>query len=174
MSPIAVGLDLLLVTLLIVALVVGLRLNRRLKALRDGQDSFVRAVGELDAAAARAEAGLSALRAASEDAHDTLLTRIETARGLIARLEGAAEVATRAGATILSGPAPAAAPVNPVSPPLRSEGRPDPRFRDAMVARIPARAAPARPPAARGLDDDLFEVTPRSVDALQWRAGERK
>jgi hypothetical protein len=163
MSPIAAGLDLLLIALLIVALVVGLRVNRRLKALRDGQDSFVKAVMELDTAAARAENGLASLKAATEETHDTLLTRIETARGLIVRLENAAEAANRAAATLAAAPAPAASPV-------RAESRLDPRFRDAL-ARDPARPALVRPAAgARNLDDDLFEATPRSASALPWRA----
>src|SRR3712207_2175872 len=90
MSPISLGLDILLIGLLLVALAVGLRLNKRLKALREGQAGFIAAVGDLDAAALRAEAGLKALRAASEDTHDALLTRTETARALCAKLESAA------------------------------------------------------------------------------------
>ena len=163
MSPVAAGLDLLLVALLIVALVVGLRLNQRLKALRDSQASFVKAVGELDLAAARAEAGLHSLRLASEDAHDVLLTRIETARGLIARLETASDTATRA-TTALAAPAAAPAPSVPVSPPLRFEGRPAPR---------PVRPIRAATVAARGLDDDLFESDPPVADRLQRRTERR-
>jgi hypothetical protein len=173
MSPIAVGLDILLVTLLIAALVVGLRLNRRLKALREGQAGFVKAVGDLDAAAARAEAGLRALRAASEDAHDALLTRIETARGLITRLDTATEAASRAAAAI--GAAPSAAALHaPVSPPLRAESRLDPRFRDALAA-APARPGPVRPAPLRGIDDDLFESEPEPpADGVQRRLGARR
>src|SRR3954465_10294531 len=95
MSPVSLGLDLLLVVLLICALGVGVRLNRRLSALRAGHQGFANAVGELDAAAARAEAGLAHLRAVADETHDQLLTRIETARGLIAKLDSAAAVAAR-------------------------------------------------------------------------------
>ena len=64
MSLIALGLDILLVGLLLAALAVGLRLNKRLKALRDSQAGFASAVRDLDAAALRAEQGLADLRAA--------------------------------------------------------------------------------------------------------------
>ena len=165
MSPVAAGLDLLLVALLIVALIVGLRLNKRLKALRDSQLSFVKAVGELDTAAARAEAGLKALRIASEETHDILLTRIETARGLIARLESASDTATRAAAA-LTAPDGTTASANPVSPPLRFEARPD----RPIHAPRPLRPAPV---AARGLDDDLFESDPPVADRFQRRTERR-
>jgi hypothetical protein len=147
MSPIALGLDLLLVSLLLVALVVGLRLNKRLKALREGQASFVHAVGELDAAAKRAEAGLKALRAASEDTHDALLTRIETARGLIAKLENAAFAAERAGAAL-----PAVTPAVPAPAP-------------AALSR-PERPQTARP-VVRGIDEELFEEAPQRAGGLR-------
>src|SRR5262245_74028 len=108
MSPISIGMDVLLITLLIAAMAVGLRLSRQLKALRQGQGDFVRAVRELDGAAARAEAALTALRAASEDTHDALLTRIETARGLIARLDDAGGAAAKLAALAAAAPTPAA------------------------------------------------------------------
>lgn len=89
MSPIAIGLDLLLAGLLVGALMMGWRLNGRLKALRASQLDFAKAVMELDAAAARAEAGLNALQGAAEEAHDSLLARIDTARALASKLEKA-------------------------------------------------------------------------------------
>ena len=69
------------------ALVLGLRLNRRLKALRDSHDGFAIAVRELNAAAERAEQGLADLRAATDEAVDTLADRIEKGRALAAKLE---------------------------------------------------------------------------------------
>src|SRR4051812_35834856 len=128
MSPISLGLDILLIGLLLVALVVGLRLNKRLKALREGQSHFIAAVGDLDAAAVRAEAGLKALRAASEETHDALLTRIETARALCAKLETATLETERARAVAATASLPIArvapptpAPAPPVTPPPRAE-----------------------------------------------------
>ncbi len=95
MSPVAVAMDLLLAVLLVAAVMVGLRLNKRLKALRDGQAGFTAAVMELNQAAARAESGLAALRQASEEAHDQLLTRIDTARILAQKLEASAQRAEK-------------------------------------------------------------------------------
>lgn len=152
MSPVALGLDILLVTLLVTALVVGFRLNRRLSALRDSQAGFAKAVLELDAAATRAEAGLRALKAASEDAHDELLTRIDTARQLANRLEAATAAAATAALVAAEQKPPVAAPLT------RAAARLDPRFRDTSVVAPPA-AAPRRTP-ARSIDDDLFESAP--------------
>ncbi|PMU07094.1 flagellar positioning protein PflI, partial [Pseudomonas sp. FW305-20] len=66
MSPVALGLDGLLITLLVAALALGLRLNARLKGLKDGQSEFAKAAQELNQAVNRAEAGLAALRQATE------------------------------------------------------------------------------------------------------------
>jgi len=87
MSAVAVGMNLLLAGLLAAALMLGFRLNARLKALRDSHDGFAKAVAELDQAAARAEQGLADLRAATDEATDQLADRIEKARALSARLE---------------------------------------------------------------------------------------
>jgi len=87
MSAVAIGMNLLLAGLLVAALVIGVRLNARLKALRDSQAGFAKAVAELDAAAARAEQGLADLRAATDEAHDALADRIEKARALTAKLD---------------------------------------------------------------------------------------
>ena len=87
MNPVTLGMDALLAVLLLAAVAVGLRLNGKLKVLRESQAGFVKAVGELDLAAGRAEAGLAALRTATQEAHDQLLTRIEAARGLSTRLD---------------------------------------------------------------------------------------
>ena len=87
MSAVAIGMNLLLAGLLAAALVIGVRLNARLKALRESHEGFARAVAELDAAAARAEQGLADLRAATDEAHDALADRIGKARALTARLD---------------------------------------------------------------------------------------
>ncbi len=57
MSPIALILNLLLGGLLVAALALGLRLDRRLRALRESQAGFIKAVNDLDQAAARTHAG---------------------------------------------------------------------------------------------------------------------
>ena len=162
MNPVGVGLDLLLAVLLVAALGVGVRLSRRLKALREGQGEFVRSVGELDAAATRAEAGLQALRLATQEAHDQLLTRIEAARALSARLDRATGEAEQAcvraeAAGARARPALAIAPAAPAAssaPPLSASPRLD-LILDAELAREPAasrRPIPAATVAATQAD----------------------
>src|SRR5512140_2570637 len=87
MSIIGLAMNLLLAGLLIAALGMGWRLNRRLKALRDSHDGFAVAVAELNTAAARAEQGLADLRAATDEAVDILGDRIEKGRTLANRLD---------------------------------------------------------------------------------------
>jgi hypothetical protein len=148
MSVAVIGLNLLLVALLIAALAFGWRLERRLKALRDSHDGFARAVADLDAAAARAEQGLADLRAATDEAADSLAGRIETARVLAERLDqGVTASSTRLAddAERIAQPAPAPAPA-PV--------------RERMVF---ARPEPAVTPRSRArVDDDLFEPDPEA------------
>jgi uncharacterized protein YlxW (UPF0749 family) len=87
MSLIAIAMNLLLAGLLVAAMAVGLRLNKRLKALRDSHEGFEVAVRELNTAAVRAEQGLADLRAATDEATDMLSDRIEKGRALAAKLE---------------------------------------------------------------------------------------
>ena len=87
MSLIGLAMNALLATLLLAALMMGWRLNRRLKALRDSHDGFAAAVIDLNAAAARAEQGLADLRAATDEAVDMLGDRIEKGRALALKLE---------------------------------------------------------------------------------------
>jgi hypothetical protein len=155
---IVIGLDIMLAALLIGALALGWRLNGRLKALRASQLDFARAVTELDAAAARAEAGLAALRQASDEAHDSLLARIDTARALAARLEkaeGSAESAARraeaAAAELKAAPAPPALDaLRPLRPMREAPARAD--AGDPAPLRQPSAPARRRPIA----DEQLF------------------
>lgn len=166
MSPVAAGLDGLLALLLLLALALGLKLNTRLKALREGQAGFAAAVIELNQAAARAEAGLEALKLASESAHDDLLTRIETARGLVGRLERAGADAHR----ILDGlPEGLASPARATSVAVPGGGSLAAIAALAEGRLIERGAAPSEPrpaPAPRRLartamDEDLFETRSR-------------
>jgi hypothetical protein len=87
MSLTAIALNGLLAILLLIALVFGWRLERRLKALRDSHEGFAKAVADLDRAAQRAEQGLADLRAATDEAADTLADRISKAQALAAQLD---------------------------------------------------------------------------------------
>ena len=165
MSPIAAGLDGLLALLLLLALGLGLKLNARLKTLRESQAGFAAAVIELNQAAARAEAGLVALKAASETAHDDLLARIETARGLVVRLERAgaeaqrptASLPERAASTRPSGSGGTLAAIAALAD-NRAPERPS--MAGASRAAAPPPAVPRRP-ARTPFDDDLFETRPQ-------------
>jgi len=87
MSDIGLIMNALLGLLLVGALFLGWRLEGRLKALRTSHQSFSQAVSDLDRAAARAEQGLADLRAATDEAADTLAARIDRAGHLAGRLE---------------------------------------------------------------------------------------
>ena len=93
MSLVALSMDVFLAVLLIAALVLGVRLNARLKALRQSHEGFARAIVELNDAAVRAERGLAGLREAATETHDSLLARIDTARSLAAKLDGQIQTA---------------------------------------------------------------------------------
>jgi len=87
MSLIPAMLNLFLAGLLMAALAMGWRLDRRLKTLRDSHEGFAKAVADLDAAAIRAEQGLADLRAATDEAAETLGERIDRARALVSKLD---------------------------------------------------------------------------------------
>jgi hypothetical protein len=79
-------LDGVLMLLLVAALGYGVRLEKKLSALRAGQQAFGAAVSELNAAAGRAEAALASLRASGQET-DLLHDRIIKAREVKAQLE---------------------------------------------------------------------------------------
>ena len=96
MSPIAICLDLVLITLLLLAVWIGFRLERRLKVLRGSQEGFVSAVAELNAGVDKAQAGLAELRMATLEARTELADRIQDAKGMTVRLERQAAAAEQA------------------------------------------------------------------------------
>jgi hypothetical protein len=103
-------LDGVLMLLLVAALGYGVRLERKLTALRAGQQAFASAVTELNTAAGRAEAALANLRASGQET-DLLHDRIIKAREVKAQLE----------ALIARGPATSAEPA-----PARLKPQPEP------------------------------------------------
>ena len=141
MSPVALIMDALLAVLLTAALGLGVRLNARLKALRDGQAGFAAAVAELNQAAGRAEAGLASLKIASEEAHDQLLKRIETARELTRRLEAASTRAAAPPQTPTPTPTPTLGPAwvrPPTERPIAAAPEPAPEPAPAVRPNAPA------------------------------------
>lgn len=192
MSLIAIGMNLLLAGLLVAAMVVGLRLNKRLKALRDSHEGFEAAVRELNTAAVRAEQGLADLRAATDEAVDMLSDRIEKGRALAAKLEklvaAAPELPRAVAAERL---APRAMP--PVAPASRVENPAETRLsnllamaRSRLAAKEAAQVEAAAPPLEREPlvgraplpgrriaatpDDDLFEDAPSAFDRFAGAA----
>jgi hypothetical protein len=180
MSIIGIVMNGLLVSLLLAALTVGLRLNKRLKALRDSQDGFASAVQQLNTAAARAEQGLADLRAATDEATDLLADRIEKGHSLAARLDRMLEHAPARAEAVLPDPETmerrfgallAAAREVRTPPPLRREplpaaARSTPPLRQAAA---PLRQAPSlRRPADP--DDELFD----NDDELRLALGARR
>ncbi|CAN5331890.1 DUF6468 domain-containing protein [soil metagenome] len=193
MSMTAIALNGLLAVLLLAALVFGVRLERRLKNLRDSHEGFTKAVADLDRAAMRAEQGLADLRAATDEAADTLADRITQAKALAAQLDERLNrpMVTPPPATTSEGPAPRAAPA------LRPMRAPEPEISPESArrlkaqdfeklldreARIPRDAPPppARPasgpketPRSRArVDDDLFdgpEDPPRPDSSFRGR-----
>jgi Domain of unknown function (DUF6468) len=104
MSEIGLIMNGLLGLLLIGALALGWRLEGRLKALRASHQSFKEAVEDLDRAAGRAEQGLADLRAATDEAAETLAGRIDRAGQLAGRLEKLTAGATLAEARLIAAP----------------------------------------------------------------------
>jgi hypothetical protein len=132
MSVLALSMDVFLAVLLIAALVMGVRLNARLKALRQSHEGFARAIVELNDAAVRAERGLAGLREAATETHDSLLARIDTARSLATKLDGQIQTArgliesqalTRSPPPSLVQPAPSRAKAAPPEPPAHDSLR---------------------------------------------------
>lgn len=160
MSLVALCLNGFLASLLLAALFLGLRLDKKLKGVRDGQHAFVLAVSELNAAATKAQAALADLRAATDEATDTLGGRIARGREVADRLE---KLVSRA--ETMPGRAPVQA--------AHSEASPAPREASdvagglaALLARLdgaPETPRTLRSPNARParssrheIDDDLF------------------
>lgn len=88
--------DMVLMGLLLVALWYGTRLNARLKALRSGQESFIKAVAELDQAAIKAHTSLRELHTNADESQELLHGRILAARDLLSKLESQINRAERA------------------------------------------------------------------------------
>lgn len=78
--------ELALIALLALTLVYCIVLERRLSALRKGQDGLKATIGELNTAIVSAGASMRALKAAAGGAAETLDGRIESARALIDEL----------------------------------------------------------------------------------------
>ena len=174
MSIVGLALNLLLAALLVAALGMGWRLNRRLKALRDSHDGFAVAVRELNTAAARAEQGLTDLRAATDEAVDLLADRIDKGRALASKLERLIDHAS----------VPQRQPQVPIPDPVAErrlgallaaarEARPErhqlserPSQSERAADRFAPRPRP-EPPRRRAVEDDLFDDEPLTLSDIR-------
>jgi hypothetical protein len=86
MTPFSMAVELAVLVLLSATIFYCWRLDKRLSALKKGQDGLAEAASEMVDSIARAEAAVRGLRAASEDAKRELQSRIDEARGLSDRL----------------------------------------------------------------------------------------
>jgi hypothetical protein len=78
----SLAIDIVFVSLLVTTIVFAFRLERRLASLRGTKDQLARVIVELNTAAARAEAGIQALRSAAETTGVALEDRVKRARAL--------------------------------------------------------------------------------------------
>jgi hypothetical protein len=174
---ISIGINLILGLLLTCALIMGVRLERKLRGLRQSHNDFAKAVSELDQAAYRTEASLDALRTGAEDIKGELVSRIDQARIACQRLEKLSADAERAASQPLAlshtlAPPPPARPVERATPPhlapsplvqaplgASAFARPEPEFvrSAAPIQTRPAPVAASPRSRAKMIDDDLFD-----------------
>ena len=182
MTAVGIAMNLILAGLLLAAMVVGIRLNRRLRALRDSHEGFEIAVRDLDLAAQRAEQGLADLRAATDEATDTLSDRIEKGRTLASRLERLVSSAPELPNVVTSDRAYSTRSM-PAAMPVR-ESVAEQRLSTLLAvarARLEVEVAPVNVVQAGNdranfgtlagrsptiLDDDLFEDVPLNLDRI--------
>ncbi|MEY4249261.1 MAG: hypothetical protein RJA87_894 [Pseudomonadota bacterium] len=147
MSLIPIVLNVLLAVLLMAALLVGWRLERRLKELRQSHLGFAKAVQELDVAALRAQAGLDQLRIAADEAGDVLGDRLIRAREMSEKLQSMISIAQKVSQERRPVP----------EPPVRVRARSQPDTLQLSPAdRVPAAPAPRSRMPLMEMDDDLF------------------
>ncbi len=82
MFPVSLIVEVTLAGLLAATLICCVKLDRRLRLLRNDQESLSGAVRALNAAVAAAQTSLSGLRAAAQDADESLGRKVSSARGL--------------------------------------------------------------------------------------------
>ena len=148
-------LDSILMLLLVAAIGYGIKLEKKLKALREGQLAFAGAVSELNAAAGRAEQALATLRASGQET-DLLHDRIIKARAVKQELEALiarapAGLPSRAAAPQVAAPEETPlelkVPASAVAPLLDDEARA--RRMASLMERIEGARAVMKTPAAR-------------------------
>lgn len=165
-------LDSILILLLLSAIGYGIKLERKLKALRDGQLAFAGAVAELNSAAGRAEAALATLRASGSET-DLLHDRIMKARAVKQELEVLISRAPRGAASARIEPEPLTyeeplelkVPASAVTPLLDDEARA--RRMASLMERIEGARAVMKAPSPRPAVKAPVVEEPRPSPMLQ-------
>ena len=190
MSPIGIGLDLLLAGLLVTALFVGLRLDKRLKRLRETQAGFAGAVSELNKAVQKAGTGLSDLKTATREAQADLGDRLtdaktfslkleqqgaraqELAERLERAIEGAPKVAIAREAFLRSTQAREPAPIAdepPYAPePELAPARAEPVYQAPIRPLAPIVAARAAPPAFADEEEEPLVLRQAALSRVRY------
>ena len=170
MSSIALTIEMMLAMLLLAALFVGIRLDRRLRALREGEAGFAKAVEELNSAALRAEGGLAELKNSIHEARVDLADRTQDAKAASARLQQnlakAGEVSDRlenalARAPVLAARTPPAEA--PAAEPVARMTRRERAFREPGVFQLTREVSPELREGSESDRDRTFWV-PSSAD----------
>jgi hypothetical protein len=102
MFPVSLIVEVTLAGLLAATLICCVKLDRRLRLLRNDQESLSGAVRALNAAVAAAQTSLSGLRAAAQDADESLGRKVSSARGLADELSFLTSAGERIAARIES------------------------------------------------------------------------
>jgi hypothetical protein len=105
--------ELALIALLTMTLVYCIVLERKLSALRKGQDGLKQTIGELNGAIVSAGASMRSLKSAAAGAAETLDARLESARAMIDELSLMTASGERIAQRIAGG-----SPATPARPPL--------------------------------------------------------
>lgn len=164
MSPAVIGLEIGLGVLLIAALIYSIRLDGKLKALRERQAELAKVVAEFNQAAERAEKSIQVLKLTSEDAGKDLEHHIHKANALSEELRILNDLG-EAKADRVAGYA-----VQDTSPP------PSPRHSPRMSQQMQDDPYPYVPPPTRRASqvrdtDDIFDdVAPSSAHGTRLEA----
>ena len=86
METVSLLIDVVLLILMVCAIIFSLRLSKQLKSFKANRDAFLRAIGDLDKSAERAEQAIIGLKATAEDVGTKLQKEIDEGRRLFDEL----------------------------------------------------------------------------------------
>jgi Flp pilus assembly protein TadB len=119
--PVSLIVELTLAALLCATLICCLRLDKRLRHLRNDQESLSSTVRALNTAVTAAQTSLAGLRAAAQEADESLGRKVSSARGLADELSLLTSAGERIAARIESARAGSAAHAAPRTKPVLAD-----------------------------------------------------